>query len=89
MFGWVVIGWEQTEKTQAKTFFVSSEQEKLQRFWKIEEVQAKQFWSDKEKRCDGHFIETTRKSPEGRFIGKPAFKNETKALGIHFNKLKK
>ena len=87
MFGWVVIGREQTVKTYTndlQTFFVSSEPENLQRFWEIEEVPAAQFWIAEEKRCDNHFMETTRRSPEGRFIVKLPFKNETKALGDSF-----
>ena len=53
----------------------------LQRFWEIEEVPAAQLWTAEEKRCDNHFKKTTRRSPEGRFIVKLPFKNETKALG--------
>ena len=92
MFGWVVFGREQTEKTYTndlQTFFVSSEPEILERFWEIEEVPAAQLWTTEEKRWDDHFNETTRRSPEGHFIVKLPFKNETKALGeTHFNKPK-
>ena len=92
MFGWVVIGREQTDKTYTndlQTFFISSEPENLQRFWEIEEVPAAQLWTAEEKRCDNHFKETTRRSPEGRFIVKLPFKNETKALGDSLQQAKK
>ena len=92
MFGWVVIGREQTDKTYTndlQTFFVSSEPENLQRFWEIEEVPAAQLWTAEEKRCDDHFKETTRRSPEGRFIVKLPFKKETKALGDSLQQAKK
>ena len=93
MFGWVVIGREQTEKTYTndlQTFFVSSEPEILELFWEIEEVPAAQLWTTtEEKRCDDHFNETTRRSPEGRFIVKLPFKNETKALGDSLQQAKK
>ena len=92
MFGWVVIGREQTDKTYTndlQTFFVSSEPENLQRFWEIEEVLAAQLWTAEEKRCDDHVKETTRRSPEGRFIVKLPFKNETKASGDSLQQAKK
>ena len=92
MFGWVVIGRGQTDKTYTndlQTFFVSSEPENLQRFWEIEEVPAAQLWTAQEKRCDDHFKETTRRSPEGRFIVKLPFKNETKTLGDSLQQAKK
>ena len=92
MFGWVVIGREQTDKTYTndlQIFFVSSESENLQRFWEIEEVPAAQLWTAEEKRCDDHFKETTRRSPEGRFIVKLPFKKETKALGDSLQQAKK
>ena len=92
MFGWVVIGREQTDKTYTndlQTFFVSSGPENLRRFWEIEEVPAAQLWTAEEKRCDDHFKETTRRSPEGRFIVKLPFKNETKALGDSLQQAKK
>ena len=92
MFGWVVIGREQTDKTYTndlQTFFVSSEPENLQRFWEIEEVPAAQLWTAEEKRCDDHFKETTRRSPEGRFTVKLPFKNETKALGDSLQQARK
>ena len=91
MFGWVVIGREQTDNTftnDLQIFVVSPEPENLQRFWEIEEVPAAQLWTA-EKRCDDHFKETTRRSPEGRFIVKLPFKKETKALGYSLQQAKK
>ena len=72
MSGLVVIGRDQTEKSHTNdllTFFVSSEPENFQRFWALE-VPAAQLWTTEEKRCDNQFKETTRRSPEGRFIVK-------------------
>ena len=51
MFGWVVIGREQTDKTYTndlQTFFASSEPENLQRFREIEEFPAGQLWTAEE-----------------------------------------
>ena len=92
MFSWVVIGREQTDKTYTndlQTFFASSEPENFQRFLEIEEVPTAQLWTTEEKRCDDHFNATTRRSPEGRFIVKTPFKNETKSLGDSFQQAKK
>ena len=89
MFGWVVIGREQTDKTYTKnlqTFFFSSEPKNLQRFWEKEDVPAAQLWTAQENRCDDQLKETTRRSPEGRFIMKLLFKNERqKHWETHFN----
>ena len=92
MFGWFVIGREQTDKSYTndlQIFFDSSEPENLQRFWETEEAPAAQLWTAEEKCCNDHFKETTRSSPECLFIVKIPFKNETKALGVSLQQAKK
>ena len=53
VFGWLVIGREnvQTSKSSSfQTYFVSSIEDSLQRFWEIEEVPATKHLSDEERR---------------------------------------
>ena len=87
VFGWVVIGKEQTKKTPSNispTFFVQSEPEKLQRFWKIEEFPTAKLWTSDEKRCDRPFRGTTKRITECRFIVQLPIKFETNQLGDSF-----
>ena len=64
MFGWVVIGKEQTAKIPSKffseTFFVQSEPVNVKCFWEKEEVLTAKFWTSEEKLCVEHFNETTK-----------------------------
>ena len=84
VFGWLVIGRENVQTSNSsslQTYFVSSFEDSLQRFWEIEEVPATKHLTNEERRCEEHFKSTTRRSPEGRFIVKLPFKNETGELG--------
>ena len=84
VFGWLVIGCENVQTSNSsslQTYFVSSVEDSLNRFWEIEEMPATKHLTDEERRCEEHFKSTTRRSPEGRFIVKLPFKNEIGELG--------
>ena len=84
VFGWLVNGQETVQTSNSsslQTYFVSSFEDSLQRFWEIEVVPATKHLTDEERRCEEHFRSTTRRSPEGRFIVKLPFKNEIAELG--------
>ena len=64
-----------------QTYFVSSFEDSLHRFWEIEEVPATKHLTDEERRCEEHFKSTTWRSPEERFIVKLPVRKEIGELG--------
>lgn len=43
-------------------------QEQLERFWKIESLPTKTYYTTEEKECEKHFVETTYRQSDGRFV---------------------
>ena len=92
VFGWIVLGRDtdsQLSSATPQSFFVSTEPENLQRFWEIEELPSTTHWTEEERRCEEHFKSTTTRLPEGRFVVKLPFKQETPALGDSFVQAKR
>ncbi|XP_055604615.1 uncharacterized protein LOC129752854 [Uranotaenia lowii] len=72
VFGWVVAG-RYTSKiplTSAVCNTATMERldELVERFWRCEEIESKQNYSPEEAKCEAHFVNTTTRSPSGRYI---------------------
>ena len=70
-----------SSSSSLQTYFVSSFEDSLQRFWEIEEVPATKHLADEERGCEEHFKSTTKRGPEERFTVKLPFKKEIGELG--------
>ena len=60
-------------------------QDQLQRFWKIEDIQAGQVCSQEELDCEEHFQQTHKRSPSGRFEVRLPFRKDPNQLGESYD----
>lgn len=59
----------------------SSIQTQLEKFWKIEDYQTKQFLSREEQECEDYFLQTTSRDSLGKFVVSLPFKENVSDLG--------
>ncbi|XP_033229546.1 uncharacterized protein LOC117181086 [Belonocnema kinseyi] len=87
--GWIVAGSMElpppSYKSQAVCNLISNQQlhNEVQRFWGIEHYSVKRDQPELDLRdvCEQHFLSTTKRDPEGRFIVTIPFKDEVNVLG--------
>ncbi|KAJ8983233.1 hypothetical protein NQ317_005322 [Molorchus minor] len=83
-FGWVVSGQVRDQNTKQISCNFSSTRslnDQLALFWEIEECSSKQPFSNEENAVEEHFINTTKRNAEGRFIVAIPFKEPLTKLG--------
>lgn len=86
IFGWVISGGVQ-ENIQSTTSLSSqlslqSIDSTLRRFWEIDDFKTDEcFWSEEEKMCEKHFMETHKRDETGRYVVELPFKLNTSQLG--------
>ena len=76
VFGWVVSGNSKGEGSKrASSFHISlhvstenSTDELLKKFWEVEEIPHGNCWSLEEKACEDHFVSTTYRDDDGRYV---------------------
>lgn len=82
--GWVVGGsfnYPNPSKTIACNLSLRTLDQKLTKFWEIEEVQTKPNLSPEELECENHYQKTYTRDSTGRFIVKLPFKKVVRPLG--------
>nr|CAH7768784.1 unnamed protein product [Callosobruchus chinensis] len=85
-FGWVVCGPMSRPASEIACHFSQNHgevdlQTSLQKFWEIEEISTKPAWSNEEQACEDHFVKTTERNTEGRFVVSMPMKLPTTKLG--------
>ena len=55
--------------------------DQLRKFWEIEEIPNASVLTEEEKECERHFIETTTRQEDSRFVVSVPFKPDSKSLG--------
>jgi len=88
-FGWIVTGsftsqMSDRNSQQVSTCHLVSQYEiqtQLQTFWELEEVATKCPWSQEEQMAEQHFIDTVRRSEDGRFVVSIPLKESISKLG--------
>ncbi|XP_055585003.1 uncharacterized protein LOC129737864 [Uranotaenia lowii] len=72
VFGWVVAGRYASKipltSAVCNTATMGRLDELVERFWRCEEIESKQNYSPEESKCEAHFVNTTTRSPSGRYI---------------------
>ena len=53
----------------------------LSRFWELDSISSKHDFSPEERACEKHFVETTKRNPDGRFIVSLPLKESPAVLG--------
>lgn len=89
LFGWVVVGKTSTKSSVRKSnscFLTTQNQyqlldNKIELFWKMEELPSKHNFTDEEKSCITHFNENLAQNEDGRFVVKLPFKENCHQLG--------
>lgn len=89
LFGWVVVGKTSTElsTTKLNSCLLTTQNQyqlldnKIELFWKMEELSSKHNFTDEEKSCLTHFNENLAQNEDGRFIVKLPFKENCHQLG--------
>nr|CAH7768785.1 unnamed protein product [Callosobruchus chinensis] len=82
-FGWVVCGPMSRPASEIACHFSQNLNcgTSLQKFWEIEEISTKPAWSNEEQACEDHFVKTTERNTEGRFVVSMPMKLPTTKLG--------
>nr|CAH7746010.1 unnamed protein product [Callosobruchus chinensis] len=93
-FGWVVCGPMSRPASEIACHFSQNHgevdlQTSLQKFWEIEEISTKPAWSNEEQACEDHFVKTTERNIEGRFVVSMPMKLPTTKLGDSLEGAKK
>lgn len=95
-FGWAVAGPMNKTVPEVNCYFSQNMeyneeacelpeiQASLQKFWQLEEIDAKPVWSDEEKASEEHFVRTTTRNAEGRFVVSLPLKSPVTKLGESF-----
>ena len=88
MFGWVVTGKYVSSCAHPGEAAAMHAQvlqpdvnDQLRKFWEIEEVLYAFVLTEEEKECERHFIETTTRQEDGRYVVSFPFKPDSKSLG--------
>ncbi|XP_008182367.1 uncharacterized protein LOC103309231 [Acyrthosiphon pisum] len=89
LFGWVVVGKTSTQlsTTKLNSCLLTTQNQyqlldnKIELFWKMEELSSKHNFTDEEKSCITHFNENLAQNEDGRFIVKLPFKENCHQLG--------
>ncbi|XP_033228811.1 uncharacterized protein LOC117180421 [Belonocnema kinseyi] len=91
-FGWIIAGDIHKKcASPLKRGFYSTmnpnrpESDSLTRFWKIEQVPTKQFFSDEENACESHLIENTKRDDNSLCLVKLPFNDKKEHLGDAYN----
>ena len=89
VFGWIVSGCINSPNPNLgiKTFHAVLDTCDLRRFWELEVVPMAQPLTSEELECEEHFVKTTQRGPDGRFVVKLPFKRSLTKLGDSFPKL--
>ena len=53
--------------------------DQLRKFWEIEEVPCASVFTEEEKECEKHFIETITRQEDGRYVVSLPFKPDSKS----------
>ncbi|XP_018574806.1 uncharacterized protein LOC108913697 [Anoplophora glabripennis] len=98
-FGWVVAGPMNKLTSEVNCYFsqnlektaceLSEIQASLQKFWQLEEINVKPVLSDEETACEEHFVKTTTRDSEGRFVVSLPLKSPVTKLGESFREASK
>lgn len=93
LFGWVVVGKSSTNINDIKLnsylstakYQYESLDDKIELFWKTEELSSKYIFTEEQKLCLTHFSENIDQNDDGRFVVKLPFKvNCSQQLGDSF-----
>lgn len=80
--GWIVSGNVLLNRTNQNSLSFLTLDEKLERFWQLEEAPIKnKFFTDEEEACEINFKETTARDDSGKFIVKLPLKQNVSVLG--------
>ncbi|XP_015432787.1 PREDICTED: uncharacterized protein LOC107188906, partial [Dufourea novaeangliae] len=85
--GWLVTGEVESQGEFIKqdrvkmSYLVTSLDKQIERFWEIEELPTKQFFSPEELECENHFKENTCRDSNGRYIVRLPFNDKKDLLG--------
>lgn len=83
--GWVISGpiFSKTpQNTNSQCFFTQTIDAQLRRFWELEELSPPvDAFTDEERACENHFIQTTKREADGRFCVTIPFKESPETLG--------
>ncbi|XP_055922803.1 uncharacterized protein LOC129953587 [Eupeodes corollae] len=99
LFGWVVSGSHELSNAKTSTVCLlgSERQSKdenlnefVEKFWEIENYPtASKLLKPEEIKCEEHFLKTTKKNSEGRFVVSFPFKEDPESLGQSFEMAKR
>ena len=70
-FGWLITGYIplQTVQGSSQCHFTNADlHQRLEKFWQIESIESAPSLSSEDEFCEQHFLETTVRNPDGRFI---------------------
>jgi len=89
LLGWVVVGKTSTKLSTNKlsSCLLTTQNEyqaldnKIELFWKMEEISSKDNFTDEEKLCITHFNKNLAQNEDGRFVVKLPFKEDCHQLG--------
>nr|CAI5863233.1 unnamed protein product [Callosobruchus analis] len=86
--GWILGGRFNQPEADIKCHFLqlkeksdSQIQTQLSKFWEVEEIPPKRFFSEEEQQCENHFVENLQVSESGRYVVSLPLKHDTTLLG--------
>lgn len=87
IFGWIVTCPTSNINLCQSVSYVTnvSINEQLAKFWELEVVSKKQYFSENDKKCEEIYTSTTTKNSEGKYILCLPFKNDVNLLGSNRN----
>ncbi|XP_059047967.1 uncharacterized protein LOC131843357, partial [Achroia grisella] len=89
--GWLISGFiaqPSPSRDQPVCNFVQEIKPELTRFWELDSISEKHSLSAEERACEEHFLRTTTRGEDGRFIVKMPFKQSPDVLGDSYQMAK-
>lgn len=90
--GWLISGavWGKNQTSSVCMFTQGSEANTdLTRFWELDTISPKHHFTSEENACEKHFIETTKRDSDGRFVVSIPLKEDVETLGDSFKMAQK
>ncbi|XP_069355819.1 uncharacterized protein [Maniola hyperantus] len=87
--GWIVSGTVRTNSKNDNICMLSSNLDfDLSRFWELDSISSKHNLTPEERACEEHFMKTTKRKPDGRFIVSLPLKESPEVLGDSYQMAK-
>ena len=77
--GWVIVGGD--ERLSSVSCHLTELNKQIERFWNIEEIGLNSDVTSEESLCEKHYVKTTNRQPNGRYLVRLPFRHENIELG--------